>query len=66
LVFVLQAEVQDWPLPWAVKFPLVFGIAMLLLLLSYHLLVRSTWVGSWLNGRRYLRQGGAVVQRGGA
>ena len=66
LVFVLQAAVQDWPLPWALKFALVFGIAMLLLLLSYHLLVRSTWVGSWLNGRRYVHQGGAVFQRGGA
>src|SRR5205085_8169565 len=54
LVFGLQAAVQDWPLSWALKFPLVLGVAMLLLLLSYDGLVRSTWVGSWLNGRRHL------------
>jgi peptidoglycan/LPS O-acetylase OafA/YrhL len=66
LVFGLQAQVQDWPLPGALKFLLVFGIAMSLLLLSYHLWVRSTWVGYWLNGRRHLRQRGAVVQPGAA
>ena len=65
LVFGLQAAVLDWPLPWALKFPLVLGLAMLLLLLSYHGLVRSTWVGSWLNGRRYVRQG-AVGRHGGS
>lgn len=64
LVFGLQAEAQDWPLPWVLKFPLVLAIAMLLLLLSYHVLVRSTWVGAWLNGRRYVSQGG--IRQGGA
>jgi len=57
IVFGLQAAMQDWPLHSALKFPLVLGIAMLLLLLSYQGLVRSTWVGAWLNGRRYARQG---------
>jgi len=57
LVFGLQAAVQDWPVPWGLKFPLVLGIAMLVLLASYHWLVRSTWVGAWLNGRRHARQG---------
>lgn len=63
LVFVLQAEVADWPAHWAVKFPLVLGIAMLLLLLSYHLLVRSTWLGAWLNGRRHMRKAILGVSR---
>jgi peptidoglycan/LPS O-acetylase OafA/YrhL len=57
LVFWLQVAVQDWPLSWALKFPLVLGVAVLLLLITYHGLVRSTWVGAWLSGRRYVRHG---------
>ena len=50
LVFGLQAAVSAWPLHWTLKFPLVCATATLLLLLSYDAAVRSTWVGSWLNG----------------
>lgn len=41
---------QDWPV--LVKLALVWAITAVLLLVSYDLLVRSTWIGAWLNGRR--------------
>lgn len=57
LVIGLQLVMRDWPLPWAVKFPLLLGAAMAVLLLSYHWLVRPTFVGALLNGRRHPRGG---------
>lgn len=53
LVVVLQIWVAYWPLSWMIKFPLVNLIAFPLLFLSYHYLVRSTFIGRQLNGRRY-------------
>ncbi|MEV7775538.1 acyltransferase [Kitasatospora sp. NPDC086791] len=55
LVMALQAVMMHWPLPWAVKYPLILLVALPLLFLSYHYLVRSTWIGKMLNGRRYPR-----------
>jgi glucan biosynthesis protein C len=55
LVFVLQVALMDAPLHWTLKFPIIFGATMLVLLFSYHWLVRPTWIGQWLNGRRYPR-----------
>lgn len=53
LVFLLQVAVQDAPWHWTVKFPLILSITLAVLFVSYHLLVRSTYLGLWLNGRRY-------------
>ena len=53
LVFALQAMVMHWPLHWSLKFVLVLGLALALPLLSYKYLVRHTWLGAMLNGRRY-------------
>ena len=53
LVFLLQVAVQDAPWHWTVKFPLILSITFLLLFDSYHILVRPTLIGVWLNGRRY-------------
>lgn len=55
LMAALQVLVGRWPLHWAVKFPLVLGASLFILLLSYHLLVRNTLIGQILNGRRYGR-----------
>lgn len=41
----------DWPI--MIKLLITWVAAFTVLLLSYHLLVRSTWVGKWLNGRRH-------------
>jgi peptidoglycan/LPS O-acetylase OafA/YrhL len=53
LVVALQVWVSQWPLAWQVKYPLILAIAIPILLASYQLLVRNTFLGAWLNGRRY-------------
>src|SRR5580698_4560212 len=55
LVFFLAAAFAKVPLHWAIKFPLILAITMTVLLASYHYLVRPTWIGEILNGRRYPR-----------
>jgi surface polysaccharide O-acyltransferase-like enzyme len=37
------------------KFAFVFGATTALCLITYHFLVRATFVGAWLNGRKYPR-----------
>jgi peptidoglycan/LPS O-acetylase OafA/YrhL len=56
LLFALQTLMMDWNLHWTVKFPLLLAVTLGLLLWSYHLMVRRTWLGKWLNGRKYPRQ----------
>lgn len=53
LVVALQIWVAPWAVGWWIKFPLILLIALPVLYLSYHLLVRSTVLGERLNGRRY-------------
>ena len=52
LVMVAQLLVRQWPLPAAVKFLLILGLVTPLLLASYRWCVRSTVIGSLLNGPR--------------
>jgi glucans biosynthesis protein C len=56
LVLLLQAAVMDLPWHWTVKFPLIVTVTLVLLFGSYHWMVRSTWIGLLLNGRRYPRR----------
>jgi glucans biosynthesis protein C len=53
LVLALQTLVMYWPGTWLVKFPFILLLAFSLLLLSYRYLVRFTFLGAVLNGRRY-------------
>ena len=55
IVFFLQAALALVPLHWAIKFPLILAISLTVLLASYHYLVRPTWLGEILNGRKYPR-----------
>lgn len=55
LVFALAQLMSDWPLHWSIKFPLLMVATTALLLSSYHYVVRSTYIGEILNGRRYPR-----------
>src|SRR3970282_87335 len=55
VVFALQMMVLDWPVHWSIKFPLIVGVAVALLLSSYHYFVRPTYIGEILNRRRYMR-----------
>ena len=52
LVMVGQVLVVNAVLPWFVKFGLVIGGTMIVSLLTYELLIRHSFMGRWLNGRR--------------
>ena len=53
LVIALQAIVRPWPYPAILKFAVVNFATLFLLLVTYHLCVRYTWIGLVLNGRRH-------------
>ncbi len=55
LVAALQVLVGPLPWHWSIKFPIVVLVALALLVASYGLVVRSTFIGHVLNGRRYPR-----------
>jgi len=52
VVMAFQVMVFSLPLPAVVKWAMVTGGAFLILIASYHLLVRHSWLGRWLNGRK--------------
>ena len=53
LVVALQVAVGRVSLPWPVKYAFIIAVAIPLLFGSYHYLVRGTFIGAQLNGRRY-------------
>jgi len=55
IVLVLQILVSQLLWPAWVKFPLILAVAFPIMFASYHYLVRSTFIGAVLNGRRYPR-----------
>jgi ABC-type multidrug transport system ATPase subunit/peptidoglycan/LPS O-acetylase OafA/YrhL len=55
LIFFFQLLIKDVPWHWAVKFPIVLSTSLVLLFTSYHFLVRLTFIGDTLNGRRRRR-----------
>jgi len=55
IVWGLQAWMLRWPLHWSIKYALILAITGVLLLASYHYMVRSTFLGKFLNGRKYER-----------
>jgi ABC-type multidrug transport system ATPase subunit/peptidoglycan/LPS O-acetylase OafA/YrhL len=56
VVVALQIWVSHWPLHWAVKYPSILVASFAVLFLSYHYLVRPTFIGNLLNGRKYPRR----------
>ena len=52
VVCAFQVAVGKLPWHWAVKFPLVLVASFTVLFLSYHFLVRYTFIGAVLNGRK--------------
>jgi peptidoglycan/LPS O-acetylase OafA/YrhL len=55
VLMVLQMGLARVAWPAAVKVPIVVALAFAILVLSYDVMVRATWVGALLNGRRYSR-----------
>ena len=53
LVPFLQIWMAAWPWPGLVKFLLLNLISFMILYASYHYLVRSTFIGNVLNGKKY-------------
>lgn len=52
LVYLLQIGVSRLHWPWPAKFAAILGVGLPLMLLSYQLLVRYSFIGRVLNGRR--------------
>jgi glucans biosynthesis protein C len=61
LVVALQVWWVHSGMPWWIQVPLVNVVAFVVLLASYHVCVRFTWVGGWLNNRRWPRSTTAAV-----
>ena len=57
VVVALQVWWVHAGLPWWIQVPLINAITLAVLLIAYHYLVRFTWIGAWLNGRRAPREG---------
>lgn len=53
LLVALEIPLADLDLPIIVKLLITWAASLVILILSYHLLVRSTWIGRWLNGRKH-------------
>ena len=52
VVMALQVAVSQLSWPWWVKFPLILAVTFPILFASYQLLVRHSFIGRILNGRR--------------
>lgn len=52
LVVAAQLAVRDWPVPAFAKFALIVVVVTAFLLWTYQVMVRSTWLGRFLNGPR--------------
>jgi peptidoglycan/LPS O-acetylase OafA/YrhL len=53
VVYALQAWMMRWPLHWSLKYALVLSMTLVVTLGLYQALVRNTFVGVFLNGRRH-------------
>ena len=55
IVAAFQVWVGHWPLHWGVKYPFILIASFAVLFLSYHYLVRPSFIGQLLNGRKVPR-----------
>jgi peptidoglycan/LPS O-acetylase OafA/YrhL len=52
IVMALHVALAPLALPWFAKFPMVVGLTLAISFVSYELLVRYSWIGAILNGKR--------------
>lgn len=52
IVLVMQQVVSQWQAPAIAKLGVIVGVSMVVMLASYQLMVRYTFIGSWLNGKK--------------
>lgn len=52
VIQILQALFANWELPSVIKFILITILTTVIILLSYEYLIRYTWIGTMLNGKR--------------
>ena len=66
VVMACQMALAGVAIPTALKVPIVVAASAVLLVASYDLIARATWIGAFLNGRRYPRRYfvGAADRRG--
>ena len=53
LTLIIPTLIVDWPIPSGLKFTIVVIGTTSFCFLTYHYLVRGTFIGQFLNGRRY-------------
>lgn len=56
LTAIIPAFIWEFPLPAFVKFIIVLSLTTLICFVTYHYLVRNTFVGKFLNGKKYPRR----------
>jgi peptidoglycan/LPS O-acetylase OafA/YrhL len=52
----IPSLIVDWPIPATLKFLIVLVSTTIICYVSYHYLVRGTFIGKFLNGRKYSRK----------
>lgn len=53
LTILIPSFILDWPFPATVKFIIVLLSTTVICFITYHYLVRGTFIGKFLNGRKY-------------
>jgi glucans biosynthesis protein C len=64
IVVALQVAVSSLDWRWPIKFATILVVALPVMLATYHLLVRHTYIGIVLNGRRFRRDRTRTVATG--
>jgi hypothetical protein len=50
---IIPGLISEWRMPATFKFLFVFITTSVICFLSYHFMVRDTFIGKFLNGRKY-------------
>jgi membrane-bound acyltransferase YfiQ involved in biofilm formation len=53
---IIPSFIVDWEIPSTLKFLIVLISAGIICFVSYHYLVRGTFIGKFLNGRKYSKK----------